>query len=82
MIMNFKGAIRWGLRPKRIGILLAKLLLAGTTELAAQTSSYPGACCDALTVPSQALEQGSAAGIYESQPRMKSATGDKAPRLW
>jgi len=37
--MTFKGAVRWGLRPKRIAVLVAKLLLAGTTDLAAQTMS-------------------------------------------
>lgn len=36
--MTFKGAVRWGLRPKRIAVLVAKLLLAGTTDLAAQTT--------------------------------------------
>jgi len=36
--MTFKRAVRWGLRPKRIAVLVAKLLLAGTTDLAAQTT--------------------------------------------
>jgi len=36
--MTFRGAVRWGLRPKRIAVMVAKLLLAGTTDLAAQTT--------------------------------------------
>jgi hypothetical protein len=36
--MTLKGAVRWGLRPKRIAVMVAKLLLAGTTDLAAQTT--------------------------------------------
>ena len=36
--MTFRGAVRWGLRPKRIAVMVAKLLLAGTTDLAAQTA--------------------------------------------
>ena len=38
--MTFKGAIRWSLRPKRVAVIVAKLLLAGTTDLAAQTTSW------------------------------------------
>lgn len=38
--MTFKGAIRWSLRPKRVAVMVAKLLLAGTTDLAAQTTSW------------------------------------------
>jgi hypothetical protein len=38
--MTFKGAVRWSLRPKRVGVLVAKLLLAGSTDLAAQTTSW------------------------------------------
>ena len=49
--MTFKGAIRWGLRPKRIGILLAKLVLACTTELAAQTGYDHVPCNETLPVP-------------------------------
>lgn len=36
--MTFKGAIRWSLRPKRVAVMIAKLLLAGSTDLAAQTA--------------------------------------------
>jgi hypothetical protein len=36
--MTLRGAVRWGLRPKRIAVMVAKLLLAGTTDLAAQTT--------------------------------------------
>ncbi len=38
--MTFKGAIRWSLRPKRVAVMVAKLLLAGTTDLAAQTTTW------------------------------------------
>jgi hypothetical protein len=38
--MTFKGAIRWSLRPKRVAVMVAKLLLAGSTDLAAQTTSW------------------------------------------
>jgi hypothetical protein len=36
--MTIRGAIRWSLRPKRVAVLVAKLLLAGATDLAAQTT--------------------------------------------
>lgn len=38
--MTFKSALHWSTRPKRIGVLIAKLLLAGTTDLAAQTVEW------------------------------------------
>lgn len=77
--MSFKGAIRWGLRPKRIGILLAKLVLAGTTELAAQTSSYQGACGETLIVPAQ-QDQRPLAGKLR-QPPTPSPVGEMSTRL-
>jgi hypothetical protein len=38
--MTFKSALHWSTRPKRIGVLIAKLLLAGSTDLAAQTVEW------------------------------------------
>lgn len=70
--MSFKGAIRWGLKPKRVGILLAKLILAGATELAAQNTPYAGAWCEGLTVPSQAQEQRRYRGTLQEHAPAKS----------
>ncbi len=36
--MSIKRAVRWSLRPKRIGVLIAKLVLAGSTDMAAQVA--------------------------------------------
>ena len=38
--MTLMGAVRWSLRPKRVAVLLAKLLLMGATDLAAQTNAW------------------------------------------
>jgi hypothetical protein len=38
--MTIHGALRWSLRPRRIAVLIGKLLLAGSTDLAAQTTSW------------------------------------------
>lgn len=78
--MSLRGVIRWGLRPKRIGILLAKLLLAGTTELAAQTSSYPGAWNEFLNIQVQMQSQESLAETLQ-QPSMHCAFGEMASDL-
>ena len=38
--MTLLGAVRWSLRPKRVAVLLAKLILMGATDLAAQTGAW------------------------------------------
>ena len=58
--MTFKSALQWSTRPKRIAVLIAKLLLAGTTDLAAQTLEWHNidgqpmsqVCSSATTRPS------------------------------
>lgn len=78
--MSFKGVIRWGLRPKRIGILLAKLVLATTTELAAQTSSYPSACGECLILAVASQHQSPMVRTMQ-QTAARFASGDIATRL-
>jgi hypothetical protein len=55
--MSIKKAVRWSLRPKRVGVLIAKLLLAGSTDLAAQVALQQAH----VEVPSAAVESGGSA---------------------
>jgi hypothetical protein len=62
--MTFKGAIRWSLRPKRVAVMVAKLLLAGTTDLTAQTTTWQevnsGVLHISIHLEGQGHEQGQA----------------------
>ena len=60
--MSLRSAVRWGMRPKRVGILIAKLILAGGTPLAAQTNSYPGMWSEISMAPIHVQTQRSVQG--------------------